>query len=165
MGLLEPPPSGPDIIPSCFYKCVECSISRSYLKAHEEKFLDQIVPSPLKLYPHNLNGSLVTRQSRQAPVHGKSGRMADRVLLNLRHLPDDLGGSNGPSQPPSGHCIGLGKTVDCDCPLFHIAYCCKRLVLFSVGELFVNFIGESEEIEITAHIGNKGKRSMVKDRT
>ena len=69
------------------------------------------------------------------------------VLVDFHHRLDDVGGTAGVADAPSGHCEGLGEAVKEERPLLHSGKRGDRVMRhLVVGEFAVDLIGEDDQV-------------------
>ena len=88
-----------------------------------------------------------------------------RVLVNLEHAAEEVGGRGGPGDAPAGHGVRLGETAQGDRALLHAGQRGDRGVLeAAVDEAVVDLVGDHDQIVAAGDVGEGFQRRALEHR-
>ncbi|CDF31168.1 putative uncharacterized protein [Methanoculleus sp. CAG:1088] len=128
-------------------KEIECALGLLALYAFDlrQEVVGQVAPL-LELCHHVVHRLLGPLERLDRTLLGEGHAAGDGVALQLVDVLDVVDGTDGPSDPPSGHGIGLGKTGYGDGPVDHAGHGCHGEVLSGIDHVLVYLVGEYEEV-------------------
>src|SRR5262245_43394200 len=89
------------------------------LESHIIESFDNIVSSQSILFPHCGRGGIAIRKRFDGGLLGDNAGAHNRILVDLHHRFDELGGTARIANPESGHCESLRESMEENRSLSH----------------------------------------------
>ena len=127
---------------------------------------DNEVAAQAVLLAHPLHAPLSALKRLQRGLLRHDRGAENGVLVDLHHRLDDVGGTAGIADPPTGHRKGLRESMKKDSPLLHPGQCRDGVVgHLVVGEFAVDLVGQHNEIVLHRKGGDLPQLLQRQDRS